>query len=53
MPMPMAMAMAMAMAMGMAMTWPFYSMPPVKNTLKYLAIMYQPVEDGCYTASQS
>ena len=30
---------------------PFYSMLPVKNTLMYLAIMYQPVEDGSYKAS--
>ena len=32
---------------------PFYSMLPVKNTLMYLAIMYQPVEDGSYKASNS
>ena len=30
---------------------PFYSMLPVKNALMSLAIMYQPVEDGYYTAS--
>ena len=30
---------------------PFYSMLPVNNTFMYLAIMYQPVEDGSYKAS--
>ena len=30
---------------------PFYSMLPVKNTFMYLAIKYQPVEDGSYKAS--
>ena len=30
---------------------PFYSMIPVKNAFMSLAIMYQPVEDGSYKAS--